>query len=193
MKSVQSCWYFFLGCDQFLRFFWAPSMKMIIFVIEFVQCWWYFFFWFWSPLNEDDHFWHALRSMMMILFFWVLKQPQSRWSFLACILLNDGDTFFWFLSHLNEDDHFGHALSSMMMILFLGVLKQPQSRWSFLACILLNDGDTFFWVSKAPQWKWLFLTWNLPKAMIYLGFCQRFLWFFVFFWKFSKAFNFVGV
>ena len=101
----------------------------------------------------------------MILFLGVLKQPQWRWSFLACILLNDGDTFLGFLRHLNEDDHFWHAFCWMMAILFLGV-------------------------SKAPQWRWLILTWNLPKAMIYLGFLSAIFVIFCVFLLISQVFVF---
>ena len=132
------------GCDQFLKFFWATSMKMFIFAIESVQCWWYFFFWFWSPLNDHDHFWHALRSMMVILFFWFLSDLDEDDHFLTWDLFNADDTFFWFLSDLDEDDH-------------------------FLTWDLFNADDTFFLVSKRPRWRWSFF-WHETCSMLMILF-----------------------
>ena len=159
----------------------------------------HFFEVFLSPLDDNDHFWHEICSMMMILFFLVLKLPQWGWSFMTCNLFNDGDTFFlgfwsplneddqfwhatWsrkmsiffrFLSPLDDNDQFWHEICSMMMILFFLVLKPPQWGWSFMKCNLLNDDDTFFLCFEAPsmkmiifdmqsaQGRWAFLTWDL--------------------------------
>ena len=72
MKSVQWWWYFFSGFE-------APSMRMIIYDMQSAQWWWYLSFWVLKPLNEDDHFWHAVCSRKVNIF--DMRSVQWWWYF----------------------------------------------------------------------------------------------------------------
>ena len=190
----------FFGFDTF-------PMMMIIYGMQSVQWGWYFFWvlephkWRWSfltcsLLEQGEHFWDEIFSMMIILFlvlkppqwgliiygmqsaqwwwylfFWVLKPPEWRWSFLACSLLKKDEhfwheilsmmmIFFGFWSPLNEDNHLWHAICSMIMIPFSLGFEAPSKKddhvWHavwFLRWDLFNDDDTFFLGFESPSKK----------------------------------------
>ena len=113
-----------------------------------------------SLLKKDEHFWHEILSMVMILFLgfeapsmriticgmqsaqwswylflWVLKPPQRK------MIMFGMQSDFW-------DEIF-----SMMMILFFWVLKAPQRKMIILACSLLNGSPLRTQISEKTPFR----------------------------------------
>ena len=184
MQSVQWGWYFFwvlephkwrwsfLTCSLLEQgeHFWdeifsmmiilflvlkPPQWGLIIYGMQSAQWWWYlFFFGFWSPLNEDDHFWHAVCSRKMSIF--DMRSCQWWWYF-----------FLGFEAPSMRITICGMQSAQWSWYLFLWVLKPPQRKmimfgmqsdfWDEIFSMMM----IFFWVLKAPQRKMIILACSL--------------------------------